>query len=103
MQFSLHPWPGYKIRRFDHIRLLSYTHAMNDAATKEPRMKTYIFPVELEQEEDDRWSAPGAIVAWVCDVGLHEGGGIESPAGSHPSLYPDTFRAGTPSSFSTRH
>jgi predicted RNase H-like HicB family nuclease len=28
-----------------------------DAATKEKKMKTYIFPVELEQEEDGRWSA----------------------------------------------
>jgi len=27
------------------------------AATKEPDLKTYIFPVELEQEEDGRWSA----------------------------------------------
>jgi len=26
-------------------------------ATKEPDLKTYIFPVELEQEEDGRWSA----------------------------------------------
>jgi predicted RNase H-like HicB family nuclease len=29
----------------------------NNVATKEPTMKTYIFPVELEQEEDGRWSA----------------------------------------------
>jgi antitoxin HicB len=28
-----------------------------ETATKEPKMKTYIFPVELEQEEDGRWSA----------------------------------------------
>jgi antitoxin HicB len=28
-----------------------------DAATEEKKMKTYIFPVELEQEEDGRWSA----------------------------------------------
>jgi predicted RNase H-like HicB family nuclease len=28
-----------------------------DVATKEKKMKTYIFPVELEQEEDGRWSA----------------------------------------------
>lgn len=32
---------------------------MNRVATKEPRMKTCIFPVELEQEEDGRWSAVG--------------------------------------------
>jgi antitoxin HicB len=29
----------------------------NDVVAKEPTMKTYIFPVELEQEEDGRWSA----------------------------------------------
>ena len=28
-----------------------------NAATKEPNLKTYIFPVDLEQEEDGRWSA----------------------------------------------
>jgi len=28
-----------------------------DTATKEHNMKTYIFPVEFEQEEDGRWSA----------------------------------------------
>jgi len=27
------------------------------AATREPNLKAYIFPVELEQEEDGRWSA----------------------------------------------
>ena len=37
---------------------VAYTHFMTQtAATKEPNLKTYIFPVELEQEEDGRWSA----------------------------------------------
>ena len=28
-----------------------------NVASKEPNLKTYIFPVDLEQEEDGRWSA----------------------------------------------
>jgi len=28
-----------------------------NAASKESNLKTYIFPVDLEQEEDGRWSA----------------------------------------------
>lgn len=37
---------------------VAYTFSMTqNAVTKEPDLKTYIFPVELEQEDDGRWSA----------------------------------------------
>lgn len=37
---------------------MAYTLPMNrNAASEESNLKTYIFPVELEQEEDGRWSA----------------------------------------------
>ena len=33
-------------------------------------MKSYVFRVELEEEDDGRWSASIEALAWLCRMGI---------------------------------